>query len=77
MMVAPPLDEGAVNAILALALPAVAAPIVGAPDTAFELTLLLPPPHAVNVIAIRHRNGKTGCRFTWWQPEKFLTRSPM
>ena len=32
-MLAPPLELGAVNAMLALALPAVAAPIVGAPGT--------------------------------------------
>ena len=50
-MVDPPLELGAVNAMLALALPAVAAPMVGAPgtvvvvdvgvtDTAPEATLL-------------------------------------
>jgi hypothetical protein len=47
-MLAPPLEAGALNAMLALALPAVAAPMVGAPDTvtALVLVLLPPPPQA-------------------------------
>jgi UPF0716 family protein affecting phage T7 exclusion len=46
-MLAPPLEDGALKAMLALALPAVAAPMVGAPGTVTELVLLselLPPP---------------------------------
>ena len=38
VMVAPPLELGAVKAMLALALPAVAAPMVGAPGTVAGVT---------------------------------------
>jgi hypothetical protein len=44
-MVAPPLEDGAVNAMLALVLPDVAVPMVGAPGTVL-LLLSPPPPHA-------------------------------
>ena len=38
-MVEPPFEDGAENAMLACALPAVAAPIVGAPGTVMGVTL--------------------------------------
>lgn len=53
-MAEPPSELGAVNAILALALPAVAAPMVGAPGTVLvvvELSSL--PPQATRAIEVR------------------------
>jgi hypothetical protein len=44
VMAPPPFEAGAVNAILALALPATAAPIVGAPGT---VTVVVPPDEPV------------------------------
>ena len=44
VMSAPPLEDGAENAMLAWPLPAVAAPIVGAPGTVVVPVVVLPPP---------------------------------
>jgi hypothetical protein len=43
------LDAGALKAMLALALPALAEPMVGAPGTVTEELLLLPPPQATKL----------------------------
>jgi hypothetical protein len=50
-MLAPPFEDGAVNATLALVLPAVAAPMVGAPGTVLLVLSSLPPPQAVTTAA--------------------------
>jgi hypothetical protein len=49
-MVAPPFEDGAVKAMLALVLPAVAVPMVGAPGTVL-LAPSPPPPQAVSTAA--------------------------
>jgi hypothetical protein len=67
-MLAPPLEAGALNAMLALALPAVAAPMVGAPGTVTALVLVLvlvlvllpPPPQATKPSA--HTAALSVCR---------------
>jgi hypothetical protein len=53
-MLVPPLFAGALNVTLALALPAVAVPMVGAPGTVFPtgVTLLLEPDAAPEPIAL-------------------------
>ena len=75
-MVAPPLEDGAVNATLALVLPDVAVPMVGAPGTA--LLLLSPPPpqadrpHAIRAAEtvgedrLRSRLKKVGAIWLMW-----------
>ncbi len=59
-MVAPPFELGDVKAMLALALPAVAAPTVGAPGTITEAEGVDEPPHAdkANAILTLHRPMK-------------------
>jgi hypothetical protein len=65
-MAAPPLEAGAVKAMLALALPAVAAPMVGAPGTVVVVVevLELPPPHADTIQAANSVNAK-GAKVDW------------
>jgi hypothetical protein len=48
VIVAPPFDDGAVKAMLALAFPAVAVPIVGAPGT----VTVVPPPDELVVVPV-------------------------
>lgn len=50
-MALPPLSLGAVKLMLALALPAVATPMVGAPGTVVVVVPLLPPPQALKAMA--------------------------
>jgi hypothetical protein len=54
VILAPPLDTGAVKAIDALPFAGVAAPIVGAPGTVAgaEVVAEPPPPHAVNAMTV-------------------------
>jgi hypothetical protein len=66
-MVAPPFEDGAVKAMLALVLPAVAVPMVGAPGTVL-LALSLPPPQAVSTaveMSARARPQRVGLKDGW------------
>jgi hypothetical protein len=75
-MVAPPFEEGAVNAMLALVLPAVAVPMVGAPGTVLLVLSPLPPqadrPHAIAAAAtcgedrLRSRWRTVGAMWLMW-----------
>jgi hypothetical protein len=70
-MLAPPLDAGALKAMLTLALPAVAEPMVGVPGTV-ALLPLPPPPQAT-----KPKAHKAAHNVFWLEKRIFIFASPV